>query len=309
MPSLAGRAFAKLNLGLAILERRSDGFHELRTVFQTISLADRIEVGWRSGRRTRIELVCSELALAGADNLAWRAADELLRETGREGSVSIRIDKHIPSGGGLGGGSSDAGATLCALARLLRPAPSPAVLQGVAARLGSDVPFFLLGGRALGVGRGEEVYPLPEGTRQWFVLVTPPVRVSTAAAYRDLAASRRALTPDRKGPILNMFCAGFRAPDRAQADGAAGALANDFEDTVFQRFPELRQIKRKLLRVGARQALMSGSGSTLFGVFEDRSSAEQAKEKLRSGGLEAHLARTVSRAEFGRTWKRAGQNF
>jgi len=303
MPSLAGRAFAKINLGLQILDKRPDGFHELRTVFQTVSLADRITVEWEPARRTRIELTCTELALAGSDNLAWRAADALLRAAGERGRVSIRIDKRIPAGAGLGGGSSDAGATLCALSRLLGSKPAPIVLQRIAARLGSDVPFFLTGGRAIGIGRGEELYPLPETSRQWYVLVTPAVHVSTVEAYRDLAASRPALTPDRKGFILNMFCAGVRA----SIDGSKARLTNDFEDTIFRKFPGLQKAKRKLLRVGATQALMSGSGSALFGVFEDRAGAFQAREKLVAGGLAAHAVRSVSRSEYKRTWKLAEQ--
>ena len=309
MPTLSGRAFAKINLGLRVLDRRPDGFHELRTVFQTVSLADRVSVDWKPARRTHIELVCSELALAGADNLAWRAAEALLAETGARGRVSIRIDKRIPSGAGLGGGSSDAAATLCALARMVDPAPSAGALQRIAASLGSDIPFFLLGGRALGIGRGEEVYALPETSRQWFVLVTPAVHVSTVEAYRHLAASRAALTHARKGFILNVFCAGIRAPLGTGADESESAFTNDFEGVVFRKFPELRQVKKRLLRVGAKQALMSGSGSALFGVFEDRSAAQRAHAELRTSGWAAHVVRSVSRAECGKTWKQAEQKY
>ena len=306
MTELVGRAFAKVNLGLRILDRRPDGFHELRTVFQTISLADRMRVAWAPGSATRIELTCSEPALDGPANLAWRAAEALLAAAGRTGRVRIAIAKRIPAGAGLGGGSSDAGAVLRALALLLDPAPPPEIAQGVAAGLGSDVPFFLEGGRAVGVGRGEECYALPEQKRCWMVLITPAVHVSTAEAYRALAEARGALTPDRKGLILNMFCAAIRAPRQTGVDDDGSVLTNDFEDIVFRQFPELRQIKGKLLRVGAKQALMSGSGSALFGVFEDRAGAARAYAELASSGLRAHLVRTVSRGEFGR-WKQAEQ--
>jgi 4-diphosphocytidyl-2-C-methyl-D-erythritol kinase len=309
MPSpLAGRAFAKVNLGLRILDRRPDGFHELRTVFQSISLADGLAAAWQPGRNSRIELSCDDPALETPENLAWRAADALLERTGRTGRVRIEIRKRIPAGAGLGGGSSDAAATLRALARLLLPAPPAEALQEVAAGLGSDIPYFLLGGRAAGIGRGQEVYPLPELKRQWFVLVTPDVHVSTAEAYRALAAARPALTLDRKGFILNTFCAGIRTPDGAGAGGASGALTNDFEDIVFQQFPELRQIKLELLRVGAEQALMSGSGSALFGFFGDRVTASKGHAELEQTGLRAHLVRSVSRREFGK-WKQAEQKF
>jgi 4-diphosphocytidyl-2-C-methyl-D-erythritol kinase len=309
MPSpLAGRAFAKVNLGLRILDRRPDGFHELRTVFQSISLADGLSAAWQPGRNSRIELSCDDPALETSENLAWRAAEALLERTGRTGRVRIEIRKRIPAGAGLGGGSSDAAATLRALARLLLPAPPAEALQEVAAGLGSDIPYFLLGGRAAGIGRGQEVYPLPELKRQWFVLVTPDVHVSTAEAYRALAAARPALTLDRKGFILNTFCAGIRTPDGAGAGGASGALTNDFEDIVFQQFPELRQIKLELLRVGAEQALMSGSGSALFGFFGDRVTASKGHAELEQTGLRAHLVRSVSRREFGK-WKQAEQKF
>ena len=305
MPSIHGRAFAKINLGLRILDRRPDGFHELRTVFQTISLADRIRVDWRRARSTRIEVDCNELALAGSDNLAWRAADALLSMMRVRGQVYIRIEKNIPSGAGLGGGSSDAGATLLALSRLLDPPPAREELLSVAAGLGSDVPFFLTGGRAVGIGRGEEVYPIPETLRQWFVLATPSVHVSTPVAYRDLAAARPALTLDRKGFILNVFCAGLGTLNDADANQPLGALKNDFEGPIFRKFPELRQIKRKLVRAGAKQALMSGSGSSLFGVFGDRPAAVRARETLAAEGLAVQVVRSVARAEFARTWKQA----
>ena len=306
MTELAGSAFAKVNLGLRILDRRPDGFHELRTVYQTISLADRIRVGWAPAAANRVELACSDLTLAGPDNLASRAARELLDAVGRRGFVRITLQKRIPAGAGLGGGSSDAGAVLRGLSRLLDPAPPPEALLDVAARLGSDVPFFLHGGRAVGVGRGEEVYPLPERRRLWMVLATPRVHVSTAEAYRALAEQRGALTPDRKSFILNVFCAGIRAPRRQGADAVLSALTNDFEDIVFRQFPELQQIKERLLRIGAKQALMSGSGSALFGVFEDREAAARAHAQLVETGLRAHVVRTISRGEFGR-WKQAEQ--
>jgi len=305
MKTLAGRAYAKVNLGLRILERRQDGFHELRTVFQTISLADRIRVGWEPARQTKIELSCSDPALENQDNLAWRAADALLRLTGRSGQVRIRIDKRVPAGAGLGGGSSDAGAVLRALGLLLSGADLELQWQAAEA-LGSDVPFFLQGGRAVGLGRGEELYPLPEQKRQWMILATPAVHVWTVEAYRALAASRDALTPDRKGFILRGFCAGFRASSRADGNELAGALTNDFEDIVFQKFPELERVKQELLRIGARQALMSGSGSALFGVFEDRAAALRAYAEVAGKDWTAQLVRTISRGEFGR-WKQAEQ--
>ncbi|MBI1357819.1 MAG: 4-(cytidine 5'-diphospho)-2-C-methyl-D-erythritol kinase [Acidobacteria bacterium] len=306
MPALSGKAFAKVNLGLRILERRPDGFHELRTVFQTISLADRLRVSHEPGGEARVELRCSDPALESDDNLAARAARELLARTGCGGTVRIELEKRIPHGAGLGGGSSDAAAVLTALDRLLEPKPSGAVLYQAAAALGSDVPFFLLGGRAVGLGRGEEVYPLPETPAQWMLLLVPGVRVATAEAYRNLAAARGgALTPDRKGFIVSSFCSGFRAPEAAEPRVGAD-WANDFEETVFQSLPDLELLKQRLREAGAACALLSGSGSALFGMFGSRQEALAARRRFKSpgsdAGLKTHVVRTVGSRECRRSW-------
>ncbi len=213
MQMLSGKAFAKVNLGLRNLARRADGIHELRTVFQTISLADRLTVGYEPAEAIEVSLRCSLPELENDDNLACRAARELLSTLGIGGRVRIDLDKRIPHGAGLGGGSSDAGAVLLALEELIEPTPPPATLHQAACALGSDVPFFVTGGRAIGVGRGEEVYPLPDLPRTWLLVLEPSVGVATAEAYRKLAAARGpALTHDRKRLILSSFCVGFRAP-------------------------------------------------------------------------------------------------
>jgi 4-diphosphocytidyl-2-C-methyl-D-erythritol kinase len=305
MPAISGRAFAKVNLGLRILDRRPDGYHELRTVYQTISLADRLAVEWTTGRRRDVEMTCDDPALAGPENLAARAARALLDAGPWRGRVRIALEKRVPMGAGLGGGSSDAGSALCALRALLDPSPDEAALQAAAASVGSDVPFFLVGGRALGVGRGEEVYPLPETARQWLVLVAPGVHVSTPQAYAGLARSRPALTPDRKGLILNVFSAGIRASGEASGDGLRGDWTNDFEDSVFERFPELRKIKGELTAAGAKRASLSGSGSALFGLFDSRESALGAVERLKTRGLVGRAVRTVGRREYKAEWSRA----
>ena len=167
MPTLVGQAPAKVNLGLKIVGRRPDGYHELRTVFQTISLADRLAVSYMRRRSTQVSLRCNDPALENKDNLARRAASELLATKHWAGHIKIDLEKRIPHGSGLGGGSSDAAAVLLALEQLLRPVPPRELLFEIAAQLGSDVPFFLVGGTAVGVGRGEEVYPLPDGPRHW----------------------------------------------------------------------------------------------------------------------------------------------
>src|SRR5262249_36130499 len=157
-----------INLGLRVLYRRPDNFHEIRTIFQTISLSDRVELVYQRGRKTRsVELTCRRAELAGPGNLAARAALRLLEATGSAGSVRLHLEKRTPIGAGLGGGSSDAAAVLLALGSLLRPQPSRELLHRLAQDLGSDVPFFLVGGRALGVGRGAEVYPLADIPERW----------------------------------------------------------------------------------------------------------------------------------------------
>ena len=306
MTVLAGQAFAKVNLGLRILDRRPDGFHELRTVYQTISLADRIEVGFSPASRTSVTLHCSDSELETDDNLACRAARELLRRVGETGKVAIDLEKHIPHGAGLGGGSSDAAAVLTALEELLPVRPLAVTVHEAACALGSDVPFFLTGGRAVGAGRGEEVFPLPELPETWLVLLVPAAPVATAEAYRNLAAARgQTLTPERKGFILSSFSAGFRVSENT-VSAADADWANDFEQTVFDGLPALKSLKQRLLAAGAAKALLSGSGSALFGVFGGRKEAEQARELFNPAGeaelAGAHVVRTVERSECRRSW-------
>ena len=308
MPALSGKAFAKVNLGLRIGERRPDGFHELRTVLQTVSLADRLRVSFEPGRRSRVELRCSDPSLESERNLASRAAHALLDRGAARGTVRIELDKRIPHGAGLGGGSSDAAAVLTALERLIIPAPSAETLYEAAAALGSDVPFFLLGGRAVGIGRGEEVYPLPEPPRRWLLLLVPGVRMGTAEAYAELAKARaQALTRDRKGPILSSFCSGFRASENGAPDADAHWV-NDFEETVFHSLPAIEPLKQRLREAGAACALLSGSGSALFGLFESRREALKARELFRAPGSElavkAHVVRTVGSGECRRSWSK-----
>jgi 4-diphosphocytidyl-2-C-methyl-D-erythritol kinase len=306
MTVLAGQAFAKVNLGLRILDRRPDGFHELRTVYQTISLADRLEVGFAPAAETSVSLHCSDPELETDDNLACRAARELLHRVGATGAVAIDLEKRIPHGAGLGGGSADAAAVLSALEQLLPQRPPAATVQAAAASLGSDVPFFLTGGRAVGVGRGEEVYPLPDFRETWMVLLVPTAPVATADAYRKLAAARgETLTPERKGLILSSFCARFRVSENT-VSAADADWANDFEQTVFEGLPALKLLKQRLLDAGAAKALLSGSGSALFGVFGDREQAEAARERFNPDGeaelAGVHVARTVERSECRRSW-------
>jgi 4-diphosphocytidyl-2-C-methyl-D-erythritol kinase len=307
MPGISGRAFAKVNWGLRILDRRADGFHELRTVYQTISLADRIELAWTPGRAGKIVLNCNRKDLETPDNLVVRAADALLQRTGSRGSLHISLRKRVPDGAGLGGGSSDAAAALTGLSRLLNKPPPPEILTEIAAALGSDVPFFLQGGRAIGVSRGEEVYPLPESPKQWLLLLTPHLHSSTPEAYRDLAKARQgSLTPLDKPRIISVFSSGIGVPGGRAAQSPVGALANDFEETVFHRFPKLVVLKSRLIKVGARDSTLSGSGSALFGLFATRQAAEVARGGLGKVEADVFVVSTVTRRQCAAAWRQSG---
>ncbi len=306
MPTLSGRAPAKVNLGLKVLGRRPDGFHELRTVFQTISLADRLSVTYSPRGRGGVTILCNQAELSNDDNLAARAARDLLAAGPWRGRVRIDLVKHIPHGAGLGGGSSDAAGVLRALGRLLRPAPDAHLLFEIAATLGSDVPFFLVGGTAVGVGRGEEVYPLPELPLRWIVIWTPEVKIPTADAYRALARKRPRLTPGDKLHIIRGFGSGICVSELGEAQDLTGDLPgifeNDFEEVIFQQFPQIEAGKNRLVQLGASQAMLSGSGSAVFGLFPDRTLAEKARRGLATLPGEAFLARTLSRRAYRRLW-------
>ena len=284
------RALAKINLDLRVLGKRPDGFHELRTIFQTISLADTLEVTFTPGRQTSIELTDP----AGIpDNLAVRAARLSLDAMRATGKVELRLTKRIPMGAGLGGGSSDAAAVLLALPVLAGRRMPLAQLSQLAAQLGSDVTFFLLGGAAVGIGRGTELFPLPDGRSRQGLLVTPGVHVSTADAYRRL--SPHLTTESQQNKI-------FSFGSQIWGGGVSSAGCNDFEAVVFQEHPQLAALKKRLQKAGASPALMSGSGSAIFGLFETGEQVASAQAGLeRESTFRISL---VSRARYHAMWWR-----
>ena len=289
-------AFAKINLSLKVLGRRADGYHELRTVFQTISLHDRLEFEFTPGRESKIEL---EDALGIADNLVLRAA-RLFCETKKvRGRLRMRLTKRIPMGGGLGGGSSDAACVLLALPALTGRDATLEELSALAAQLGSDVPFFLTGGTALGLGRGEELYPLPEPKPLPVLVLAPPIHVSTPEAY--LALGRPALTEIDVTAKLGVFQSFLWQAYCAQA------AENDFEDAVFRLHPELERWRRKLERHGAHSARLSGSGAALFGVFPDRAKLQGALPRFRTEPLQVFSTMMVTRARYKAAFRRGLQ--
>lgn len=297
-------SLAKINLDLRVLYRREDGFHELRTIFQTISLGDVIEVEYEPGRRFSVE-VDSDPQIP--DNLIVRAA-RLLHERARlSGTWKFRLKKRTPMGAGLGGGSSNAAAALLAVPVLAGKFVPLDVLLELAAQLGSDVPFFLLGGTVAAIGRGTELYPLPDIPPVHGILVSPNLHVSTAEAYRSLARPSAAeLTSPGLSSILNSFQGlAWRVEECANSPGWDGR--NDFEQVVFRQYPSLRRIRNQLRAAGARPALMSGSGSSFFGLFPDRKMRDAALRKAPVGLVgeqQVHAITFVSRSGYRALWRR-----
>jgi len=267
-------AFAKINLGLRVLGRRPDGYHEIQTVFQTVTLHDRLSFERLPGGR--LELVCAAADVAADEsNLVHRAAAALRERFGVRGGARLELEKMIPAGGGLGGGSADAAAALVGLTKLWGLAAGGDELAGLGARLGADVPFFLTGGTALGTGTGTEITPLEDAPERHLLIVTPGARVSTAEAYKALNA--RALTKADRAANLSVS----RAESQIR-DSLRGVLTNDFEPAVFGLHPEIARARDALAGAGARPAALSGSGSSVFGVFESGGEAEGALALLRA---------------------------
>ncbi len=270
------KAFAKINLGLKVLYQRPDGYHELRTIYQTISLADKIELVYTPGRRRVIKVECTPEI---PDNLAGRAAELIMDFLDVRGELTIRIDKRIPLGAGLGGGSTDAAAVLMSLPPMTGSYINMEQLLILAARLGSDVPLFMIGGTVLGIGRGSEVYPLPEPHRAHGLLVVPPsVQISTAEAYRRLG---RSLTNASACNMISVFqsCV-WRVDGGVSAPSWPAQIGNDFEQVIYSQHPRPRAIRNKLQRLGAAFAMLTGSGAGVYGIFEARPSARRAAEEF-----------------------------
>lgn len=292
------RSLAKINLDLRVLHKRSDGFHELRSIFQTISLADTIDVEYERGR-TKIELKSNVNIPA---NLIVQAADLVMCATRAKGQFRFRLTKRIPLGGGLGGGSSNAAAVLLALPVLLKKKVRFETLLELAAELGSDVPFFLIGGTAVGIGRGTELYPLPDVPRLPGLLITPNIHSSTASAY---AALHREVLPEVPPDMINKFQAvAWNVGDPCSPQKPE--WKNDFEMVVFNQHPQLESIKGKLLKLGARRAMMTGSGSALFGMFANRELRDRAAGMFRKefSSNQVYPFTMVSRDRYRALWWR-----
>ena len=330
------RSFAKINLGLCIGPPRPDGFHELRTVYQTIGLHDLITV--RAGKGTGIEIRSADPRVpTDSGNTCYRVVERAMEALGARGRVTIEIEKRLPVQGGLGGASANAVAVLLALEKVLRKRLSQAERLRIAAEVGSDLPCFLVGGTALGVGRGEVVFPLEDLPTMPCVIATPAIGVSTPKAFADwdelMARAERAserstggdartyassgkltvVTPSdrikRFGHVLSAWLsdasgASARGGSRAESlllDLVRTGIENDFERVVFPQYPELRDIKGVLERAGALYASLSGSGSALYGLFRTRDAAKRAVAKLKEAGVPAQVTSTLTRPQY---WKK-----
>jgi 4-diphosphocytidyl-2-C-methyl-D-erythritol kinase len=288
------KALAKINLSLRVLHKRADGYHELRTIFQTISLGDEITLAYTPARTTRVSI---ESSVEIPNNLAVRAAHAVLEASKAAGKVHLILEKRIPMGGGLGGGSTDAAAVLLALPGLTGKRLARETQAAIAASLGSDVPFFLIGGTVLGLGRGEELYPFPEPKASHGLLLTPAIHVSTPEAYHALGR-----TPE---PVSAAgYAAGsWRIREGAGLDQWRPLCVNDFEEAVFRRHPELGRLRRRMERAGARIARMTGSGSAIFGLFGSKQQAIDAAKQF--GDTPHTLFRTVDKRQYDRLWGEA----
>lgn len=284
------QSFAKINLALAVLGKRPDGYHNIQTIFQSIDLHDDLEFRPADG----LELQCENLPdVPREDNLIWKAAMALAENIPGRRGASITLRKRIPSGAGLGGGSSNAASTLLGLCRLWRIRPSDIDLHPMAAELGSDVPFFLSGGTALGSGRGEIIDPLPDPPAFHLVVIFPGVKVSTIEAYRSLNLGLTSATEDNR---IHRFC--------GQLENNANLLTgifNDFEASILPAYPPTREAKDFLRRQGAAATLLSGSGSAVFGLFHDEESALAASRAIARETWRVFPAKTLSRTEYSKS--------
>lgn len=289
--TLTLQAFAKINLGLRVLGQRPDGYHEIDTVFQTISLHDTITLTVTDS--PQIVLSCDERSLlTDAENLVYRAAQALLSRFGPDKGARIRLEKRIPALAGLGGGSSDGAVALLGLAYLWQVDAKVEELSEMARGLGADVPFFFFGGTARGTGTGNEMAPLPDITDKCLLVIKPNASVSTSDAYRSLNA--RSLTTVEAKTILS-------SSEWSEIFGSfdSKALRNDFEPVVFELEPEIKRAKVALIRAGAQVALLAGSGSAVFGIFDSEDAQKRAIQAIElESGWRVFPCSTVGRSHY-----------
>jgi len=282
-------SFAKINWTLEILGRRADGYHELRTILQTLDVCDQLQF---ATAESGIALTCDHPDVpCDATNLMYRAAVLLKDLTGCDKGVKIDLQKRIPIGAGLGGGSSNAAITLLALTRLWELEVAPQGLFRLGSQLGSDVPFFFFGGTGIGIGRGDEVYPMADIVAEHVLLVNPGVQVPTREIYGNVSSE---LTSPR---AVNNMPFSLQAA-YARMRGAQWELRNDLERPALALYPLIGQVKQRLIELNAASVLMSGSGATVFAVFESEAARTQARQVLSETDWWCAATRTLSRNEY-----------
>jgi len=324
------RSFAKINLGLRIGARRADGFHELLTVYQTIGLHDVIRVSVSRGRG--IEVRCSDPRVPRDEsNTCYRIIEKALRALNVKGRVVIDIEKRLPVQGGLGGASANAVAALLGLERVLKKSLDAEQRLRTAAEVGSDLPLFLVGGTVLGVGRGEQVYPLEDLSSMACVIVLPEVGVSTPKAFAEWDRKLTVREPSDRmvelGRGLSAWLSkGYSGAPRFSARGLTdqpmrgrrenpllelvrAGIKNDFEEVVFPEYPELSEGKKALERAGAEYASLSGSGSALYGLFASKEAARGAVAQLQRQGWAAQTTVTLTRRQYWAKVLVSGESF
>jgi len=292
-------SFAKINWHLRILGKRPDGYHEVLTVLQTVSLHDDLTFELREDGK--LVLTCDDPDIPTDDtNLIVKAALALRDRLQSASGAEIKLTKRIPPKAGLGGASSNAAVALLALNVLWNGALGIEDLLPVAARLGADVPFFLSGGRSTATGTGTDIFPLPDGPKQRLIIITPNAAVSTANAYASLNAA--SLTTSNSDSILSSSLA-----ELFSADSRQWPLRNDFERVIFEIEPEIRRAKIALQEAGARGALLAGSGSSVFGIFDDEAARDCALNNLRrEAGWRVFSCDTLAREDYFRAMNSSG---
>ena len=271
MDNLTLRSPAKINLRLEILKKRDDGYHEIRTILQKISLFD--EINLKLSSENTITVTTNNPAIpSGKENLAYKAASLLINDQKLSTGLTINIKKNIPSGAGLGGGSSNAATTLQCINRLLNLNLRDEYLKELSVSLGADVPFFLSGlNTAIATGIGEIIHPLNLSTKLWIIVIFPNLCISTAWAYSSYS-KYNLLTKQKKNIILKNSISSVK--------DASDMLANDFEEVVGPKYPEIKTARNNLLEAGASGVLLSGSGSSVFGIFATWEEAKKASKSL-----------------------------
>lgn len=283
MNELKLNAYAKINLGLDVLRRREDGYHEVRMIMQNIGLCDRVTLKKTGDKGIVIRTNAGELPV-NKDNLMYKAADMLFTEFDLPGGILLELEKNIPIAAGLAGGSTDAAAVLHGVNRLYELGLSLEELQKRGVKIGADVPYCLMQGTALAEGIGEKLTRLPACPQCAVVIAKPPVDVSTRTVYTGLRAAKLKEHPDIDGMI--------EALDKADLKGIADRMANVLETVTIPMHPVIADIKNVLEENGAMKALMSGSGPTVFALFDDEEKAECAAEVLKNAGICKTVLRT-----------------